>query len=125
LNSRVVVRFITAFGAAFTLAFGIWALADPRSFYDQIATYPPYNTHLLHDIGAFQAGIGATLLFGLLRRDALGVVLAGTSVGAVLHAVAHIMDQDLGGKSTDPVLLSIFAAAILIATAIHFAQRQR
>lgn len=107
------------------LAFGIWALADPRSFYDQLATYPPYNTHLFHDVGAFQAGIGSTLLLALFRRDALYVVLLGTSVGTVLHAVSHIVDRDLGGRSTDPLALSAIAVAVLVATAIYASQRQR
>jgi len=122
---RVVVRVIVAFVALFMIGFGIWALVDPHSFYVQIATYPPENTHLLHDVGAFQVGIGATLLFALFRRDALGVALAGASVGTVLHAVAHIMDRDLGGKSTDPLALSLIALATLVALAIHASQRQR
>jgi hypothetical protein len=30
-----------------------------------VATYPPFNEHLLHDIGAFNLGLGATLLLAL------------------------------------------------------------
>ena len=87
--------------------------------------YPPYNKHLFHDVGAFQVGIGSTLLFALFRRDALQVALIGTSVGAVLHAISHIVDRDLGGKSTDPFLLSALALVIVLATAAHMSQRQR
>jgi hypothetical protein len=116
---RITSRVITAFVGVGMLALGIWALIDPRSFYEQIATYPPYNVHLFHDVGAFQTGIGATLLLALIRRDVLTVVLVGTSVGTVLHAVSHIVDRDLGGKSTDPFALSLIAVATLVATAIH------
>jgi hypothetical protein len=34
----------------------------PHSFYDNVATFEPYNRHFLHDIGAFTIGLG--------RRDA-------------------------------------------------------
>ena len=111
--------------AVFFIGLGIWALLGPQSFYDQLATYPPYNKHLFHDVGAFQAGIGSTLLLALFRRDALQVALMGTSVGAVLHAISHIIDRDLGGKSTDPFLLSALALVIVLATAAHMSQRQR
>lgn len=30
----------------------------PRSSDLTVATFPPYNQHLLHDIGAFQIGLG-------------------------------------------------------------------
>jgi hypothetical protein len=122
---RIAVRVITAFVGVMMLAFGIWAVVDPRSFYDMIATYPPYNVHLLHDIGSFQAGIGVTLLYSLIRRDALMVALVGASAGSVLHAISHIMDRDLGGKTTDPILLTVLAFAILIATAMHASYRNR
>jgi hypothetical protein len=122
---RTVPRVIAIVVGLFMLVFGIWALADPRGFFDQIATYPPYNEHLLHDIGAFQAGIGATLLFATFRRDALYVALVGTSVGTVLHAIAHIIDRDLGGRSTDPIAITLIAVATLVATAIYASQRTR
>src|SRR5215212_9317849 len=43
-------------GGLFMLALGIWAFFAPASFADFIAF--PYNRHLLHDVGAFQIGIG-------------------------------------------------------------------
>jgi hypothetical protein len=125
MNVRTVIRVVVFVVAIFFIGLGIWALFSPQSFFDQLAHYPPYNKHLFHDVGAFQAGIGSTLLFALFRRDALGVALAGTSVGAVLHAISHIVDRDLGGKSTDPFLLSALALVIVLATAAHMSQRQR
>lgn len=123
---RTIVRIVAAFVAIFFVAVGIWAMVDPQSFYEQIATYPPYNKHLFHDAGAFQIGIGTALGTALFRsRDGLRVGLYGASAGTVLHAVSHIMDRDLGGRSSDPILLSLLALATLLVTAAHMAQRQR
>jgi hypothetical protein len=125
VNVRTIVRVVVFVVAVFFIGVGVWALLSPQSFYEQLATYPPYNKHLFHDVGAFQAGIGSTLLFALFRRDALQVALMGTSVGAILHAISHFVDRDLGGKSTDPYLLSALALVIVLATAAHMSQRQR
>jgi hypothetical protein len=122
---RIATRVIVVALALMFVGFGIWALVDPFGFYNQIATYPPYNEHLFHDVGAFQIGIGSTLLLALIRRDALWVALLGTSVGTVLHAFSHIIDRDLGGKSTDPLLLSLVAVATLVATVMYGSLRKR
>jgi hypothetical protein len=122
---RHVVRAIALLAGLFMLSFGLWALIDPRSFYEQIATYPPYNVHLFHDAGAFQAGIGAALIVGPFATHPLTVALVGGSAGFVLHAIAHIIDRDLGGRSSDPVVLSVFALGVLFATAVHLARQRQ
>ena len=109
--SRVIALLI----GVFLVVLGLWAFFGPRSFYDQLATFPPYNRHLLHDIGAFQFGLGATLLIAMAWADALGAALAGVGAGAVLHAAAHWADRDLGGKSSDPYLLTLLAVVIVAA----------
>ena len=63
------VTIITALSGAWTLAVGLWALLAPRSFADWI-DFPPYAEHLLHDVGAFQIGIGLGLLAALAWSDA-------------------------------------------------------
>lgn len=108
-------RVIAVLVGVFLVVLGLWAFFGPRSFYDQLATFPPYNRHLLHDIGAFQFGLGATLLIAIAWADALGAALAGVGAGAVLHAAAHWADRDLGGKSSDPYLLSLLAVVIVAA----------
>jgi uncharacterized membrane protein YidH (DUF202 family) len=103
-----------AFGA-FTLALGIWALVDTTSFYDNIAEFPPYNVHFLHDVGAFQMGLGAALLFALAwRDDAILAVLGGAAVGATAHWIAHAADEDLGGRTSDPFSLGLIALILVV-----------
>jgi hypothetical protein len=108
-------RLIAVLAGAFFVAFGLWAFLGARSFYDQIATYPPYNRHLIHDIGAFQVGLGAALFAAISWSDSLGAALAGVGAGSALHAVAHWWDRDLGGKSSDPYVISALAVVILVA----------
>jgi len=101
----------------FFVAFGFWSFIKPSSFYAQIAGFGSYNRHFLHDIGAFQIGIGATLLLAALWNDALGVALAGAGLGSVFHAVAHWWDRHLGGRASDPYVLTALAA-VLVAAAL-------
>jgi hypothetical protein len=53
-------------GVVYALGSGASAFAAFRSFYDNIATFQPYNRHFLHDIGAFTIGLGAVMLFALV-----------------------------------------------------------
>lgn len=96
---------------------GIWAFFWPTSFYDNIATFPPYNRHLFHDLGAFQLGVGAALLGALLWTDALFVALLGGAVGMVMHAISHFLDHGLGGRDSDAWVLGLVSLIVLIGLA--------
>jgi len=90
------VTAVVIISGLFTLAFGIWAFFAPASFAEFVAF--PYNRHLLHDVGAFQIGIGATMLLALLWADSIMVVLVGYVMGSSFHLVAHIIDRHIGGN---------------------------
>ncbi len=113
--SREPARIVGALAGLFLVFFGLWAFLAPESFYERVATFPPYNRHLIHDIGSFQTGLGATLLFAFLWTDVFLVVLAGTSVGFILHFFSHVMDRDLGGRATDPITLGLAMVAVVLA----------
>lgn len=106
---------VTALGASVFLIGGVWAFFWPYGFYQWVATYPPFNLHLFHDVGAFQLGIAAAMLAGLISRDAFLVGLVGGAVGATVHAVSHILDVDLGGRASDPYALSVLAVLLVVA----------
>ena len=108
---------IAGFAGVLLVATGLWAFIAPRGFYDAVATFPPYNKHLLHDIGAFLVGLGSALLLGLRFTRALTVALLANAIGAVLHAASHIVDRDLGGKSSDPIFFTIVAVVLVLAAA--------
>lgn len=106
----------TIAGASF-LAFGLLAMAAPRSFFTSLAAFPPYNQHFIQDIGAFQIGLGAVLLLAVYRRhDTLATALLGAGVGSLAHVVSHVMGSDLGGEvARDVSTFSLLTAALLYA----------
>ena len=107
-------RVATGAGAIFFSLSGAWALVDPSSFYDQVAPWPPYNEHLVHDAGVFQLGIGVSLGGLLVGMRGTLAVLAGAAAAAVLHVVSHVVDFGDGGRSTDPYVLGVVALVILV-----------
>lgn len=121
MSTTSILTTITGLGAAAFLAFGVWPFVDPQSFFDEVAAFEPYNAHFLHDIGAFQIGIGTTLALALWRRsDAIFVALGGAGVGAAFHAFAHFRDHDQGGADSDVYVFTALATLLLGAAAWQF-----
>jgi hypothetical protein len=110
--------------AASMLALGAWAFLAPESF-ARFIDYPPYNRHLIHDAGAFQLGIGATVLLALWWSDALVVALTGFAVASGLHTLSHWTDQDLGGHGSDVPSLGLLTLVALIAIYARIQERKR
>ena len=120
------VRAVALGGGAAFLFLGLWALISPRSFYSSLATFDPYNVHLLHDIGSFQIGLGAVLLLAAFpqRFDGLAAGLLGAGAGSAAHLLSHVLDVDLGGSpSTDIPTLTILGAALIAAGIAHTRSR--
>ena len=103
---------------------GVWAFFAPRSFFDTIATYPPYNRHLFHDLGAFNLGLAAGVALGLGGRRGLVVGLGAGSVAAVMHAVSHWLDRNLGGRTSDHWLITMFALVMVAATLVAWQEER-
>ena len=115
-------RVIAIVGGAGFVAIGVWAMVDPRSFFEALAKFEPYNQHFLQDIGAFQVGLGVVLLFAGLSAsaDVLTVALVGVGVAAALHAVSHVIGRDLGGvPERDLPVFAAMGAALLVAGALR------
>lgn len=106
---------IALLGGVVTVGLGLWAMIGPRSFFDQLATFDPYNQHLIQDIGAFQIGLGAVLLLAAVPKlDGLVVGLVGVGVGMVAHAVSHVVGHDLGGTpAVDIPVFSLLGGLLL------------
>lgn len=105
---------LTALGVLFFIGPGLWAFFGPQSFFDNLATFEPYNEHFIDDIGAFQIGIGATLVAALWRRtDAIFAALAGAGIGSAFHTIAHFIDRDAGGMDSDPFVFGAVTVLLL------------
>lgn len=102
-------------GAIAFLVPGVWAFVAPVGFADTVATFDPYNRHYLHDLGAFQIGVGVAALVALRWRDGAVVALSAFFAAAGVHAVSHFIDRDLGGRAADPYALSVVALVALVA----------
>lgn len=112
----------TLLSAASMLIFGFWALLSPAAFVEYV-NYPPVNEHLAHDAGAFQIGIGVTLLSALIWSDALVVALAGFTVAGALHTLTHYMDRHLGGHDSDVPLLGLLALIAIVTICLRMRKR--
>jgi hypothetical protein len=115
-----VTRIVAGLAGLLSVGIGLWAIIDARSFFELSATYPPFNEHLLRDIGAFNVGLGAVLLLALVWSDALLVALAGVGMGAAAHALNHWLDTHLGGTPLDPWYMTVFAVVVLAGAALRW-----
>ena len=109
-GGRAFVAAVTGVAGLLTLAAGVWSLASPSSFAEAVAF--PNAEHFLHDLGAFQIGIGTTLLLALGWKDGLALALTGFLVGNSIHAVNHAVDLDLGGHAADPWALGLVSVLV-------------
>lgn len=106
------------------LAFGFWALLWPPSVCP-LHRLPPYNEHLLHDVGAFQIGIGAILLLSLFWSDTVALSLFGFVVSGWIHASHHALDLDLGGHASDQWFLGLLALLATLALIVRLRTAHR
>jgi hypothetical protein len=114
-RGRCFVLTVTLLAGLFMTAAGVAALLAPSWFAD--AAGFPRHTHFVHDAGAFQLGIGITLLLAVAWRDGPALALAGLLMANTVHTLNHAVDLDLGGRGSDPwglAALSLLTAVALV-----------
>ena len=119
LAQLYLIAVTTAVGAA-TAGIGIWCLVDPNSFADAVGF--DAHRHFLHDVGAFQLGLGVTLLLALLWADALATALAGFVMANTVHTVNHVVDLDVGGSVAQALILGVVSLALVLAFVLRLRQ---
>jgi len=113
-------RVIGAVIGAFYLVTGGWSFLAPLSFFSVVADFAPANIHLLHDLGAFQVGLGLALLVPVALGAPLRVPLIAVLGASVLHVFAHVEDINLGGHpTTDLPVLGLICVALAVALVIE------
>lgn len=120
MPAQVFLIAVTVATGTVTAGIGIWCLADPTSFADAVGFTA--HRHFLHDVGAFQLGLGVTLLLALIWADALATALAGFLVANTVHTVNHVVDLDVGGSAMQAWVLG--AASVTLAVAFMLRLRQ-
>jgi acetyl esterase len=89
--------------AAVNLWWGTWALAAPANFFRMFpgfghhwtAGYPPYNQHLVADLGATFITLGVLLVIATYKdqRQTTRVVLAGVFTFNAIHLAFHALHR--------------------------------
>jgi len=117
------------------LSWGIPAVLAPRWFFDTFpgfglswtAAYPPYNGHLMTDVGAAFVTIGVLLLVAawLDDRRVTAVVLVGVLVFSGLHLAFHLRDHGrLHGFDLGASLASLVAGVLAPIALLLLSRRQ-
>ncbi len=106
------------------LIWGVAAVAAPRRFFDAFpgfgpgwtAAYPPFNEHLMVDVGAAFTAFGVLLLLAatLVDRRVTAVVLTGVVVFSAIHLGYHaVRHGDLAGATLAASLVSLLLGVLV------------
>ena len=124
----MVVRVGMGVLAAINAWWGGWARFAPRDFFDTFpgfghhwtAAYPPYNEHLVTDLGATFLTLAFLLAVGALvdNRTTRWVVLAGVAVFNALHLSFHATHSGSLGHFDITASLTTLALGVLAPVAL-------
>jgi hypothetical protein len=128
---RVTLAFL-AFSAAVP---GLQATISPSSFYDDfplgrawVQMLPPYNEHLVRDVGDFYIAFAILFTWAALRpsRELVVPLASAWSVAALLHAVYHARNLDGFGAGDAIALIFVLVTVLALPVlAIVLATRER
>ena len=118
---------------------GLWALAAPRSFYDDfpgmgrvwVAVDGPFNEHLVRDVGAlnlalaFVAAMALATGSVLVARAAGGAALIYGVPHLVYHAFNHVLRHRRLGGHAGVLAFAVLAGVVALAAPRRRAQRRR
>ena len=122
---RRSVRFAMGLLAVNQAILGAWASLAPRSFYDQyplgsgwVASLPPFNEHLVRDVGGLSLGFAA--LFGATVLNPSPVLVKPVLYAWLLPATTHLafhLDHLNGFSRADAVTQSLGLVLVVLVPA--------
>jgi hypothetical protein len=79
------------------LLVGIWALAAPRSFFDDfpslgmhwVKPLPKYNEHLIRDVGALNLGFALLFAWAVVTLDRR--IIQASCLGYLVYSIPHFL----------------------------------
>ena len=117
-----VVRAILLALAAAALYVGAWALFVPRSMFDSfpgfgrawLRTFPPYNEHLVRDVGGFNLMMAALFIWAAVTLDRRLVRAAALTslLFALPHLIFHVFH--LGGLTAGDQVAQLGSLALAV-----------
>ena len=122
------VRPLVLAAGALHLAAGLFMAAAPRSFYDQVGTFPPFNAHYLRDLATWYVALGVALLLAARRPAWQLPLLVLAVIQYALHVVNHVVDigdPQPAWKGPVTVVALALIGALLTAAARKAAAMQR
>lgn len=125
MTSRRSVRFAMAPLAVNQAILGVWASLAPRSFYDRypmgsgwVASLPPFNDHLVRDVGGLSLGFAA--LFGATVLNPSPALVKPVLYAWLLPATTHLafhLDHLNGFSPADAVTQSLGLVLVVLVPA--------
>jgi hypothetical protein len=103
--------------AATNLVLGLWMVLAPRSFYDAIGPFGPYNAHYVRDVSTWQLAFGGALAVAVRRPSWRAPLLGFAVLQFGLHTLNHVVD--IG--DADPRWVGVFDAVTLGVTTVLLA----
>lgn len=83
----------------------LFAVVDPRGFYDALGPFGAYNDHYIRDAaGAMQGSLGVAMAIAVFRRSWRVGVLGYASLHFLFHAINHLVDVG----DADPESVGVF-----------------
>jgi hypothetical protein len=122
MRSPTVARLSLAYLFAATLLIGLPATLAPQTFYDDfpfvahwVALLPPYNEHLVTDVGGLYLGFAVLFAWAAwtLERTLVCAVCAAWLLTAGLHLIFHVGHLDDFG--TADAVAEIASLTLLLA----------
>jgi len=128
-GARTAVRAALWAGAAVEALVGVWAQFFPVGFYTDfpmgrgwVALLPPYNEHLVRDVGGLSLALVVVLVAAALRPDRRSARVAALSaaVFVVPHTVFHSLHMahfevfDATVQTVGNVVMCVLVAAIWV-----------
>ena len=129
---RPVLRVGLGFLALSQGVIGVWALLGPQTFFDHfpgtalgwVSLLPPYNEHLVRDVGALSLALTVLLGYAAVRPESRTVRLAVLAFGlyAVPHTIFHALHlegfppADAWAQMTGFVLQLALLVVVFLAT---------
>jgi hypothetical protein len=125
-TTSLVVRAGVGILALFQAIIGVWALFAPTSFYSSfplpghpwVSLLPPYNEHLVGDVGELSLALTVVLAAAAVigQRLLSAVAVAAIAVYAVPHAIFHFLQLE-GFPTSDAIAQTIGIAFQLLVIA--------